>query len=49
MDTTNTLVLVLNQDYQPINICQVRRAAVLLFQGKAEVLENLTVLDTPAC
>jgi 5-methylcytosine-specific restriction endonuclease McrA len=33
-------VLVLNQNYQPLNICRVRRAVVLLFQGKAEVLEN---------
>ncbi len=33
-------VLVLNQNYEPLNICQVRRAIVLLFRGKAEVLEN---------
>lgn len=33
-------VLVLNQNYQPLNICQVRRALILLFRGKAEVLEN---------
>jgi len=36
----NTPVLVLNQNYQPINICQVRRAVILVFQGKAEVLED---------
>lgn len=36
----NAPVLVLNQDYQPLNICQVRRAIVLLLCGKAEVLEN---------
>lgn len=40
MDIINTPVLVLNQDYQPINICRVRRAVVLILQGKAEVLEN---------
>ena len=40
MDTANAPVLVLNQDYQPVNICRVRRAVVLVFQGKAEVLEN---------
>jgi 5-methylcytosine-specific restriction endonuclease McrA len=33
-------VLVLNQNYEPLNVCQVRRAMVLLFRGKAEVLEN---------
>jgi 5-methylcytosine-specific restriction endonuclease McrA len=33
-------VLVLNQNYQPLNICHVRRALILLFRGKAEVLEN---------
>ena len=36
----NSPVLVLNQNYEPLNICQVRRAMVLLFRGKAEVLEN---------
>ena len=36
----NTPVLVLNQNYEPLNICQVRRAMVLIFRGKAEVLEN---------
>ncbi len=33
-------VLVLNQNYEPLNVCQVRRAMVLLFRGKAEVMEN---------
>lgn len=33
-------VLVLNQNYEPLNVCKVRRAMVLLFHGKAEVLEN---------
>jgi len=36
----NRPVLVLNQSYEPLNICRVRRAVVLLFQGKAEILEN---------
>ncbi len=36
----NAPVLVLNQNYEPLNICRVRRAIVLLFRGKAEVLEN---------
>ncbi len=33
-------VLVLNQSYEPLNICRVRRAVVLLYQSKAEMLEN---------
>src|SRR5215207_10614757 len=32
-------VLVLNQNYEPLNICNVRRAFVLVDRGKAEVLE----------
>lgn len=36
----NLPVLVLNQSYEPLNICRVRRAVVLLFRGKAEALEN---------
>ncbi|MFC1995537.1 HNH endonuclease [Chloroflexota bacterium] len=37
---TNLPVLVLNQSYEPLNICRARRAVVLLYRGKAEVLEN---------
>lgn len=33
-------VLVLNQTYEPLSLCCVRRAVVLVFGGKAEVLEN---------
>jgi len=33
-------VLLLNQSYQPLNVCTVRRAVVLLGRGKAELLEN---------
>ncbi len=40
MDIVNAPVLVLNQDYQPVNVCRVRRAVVLLIQGKAEIVEN---------
>jgi 5-methylcytosine-specific restriction endonuclease McrA len=36
----NHPVLVLNQSYEPLNICRVRRAIPLLFSGKAEMLEN---------
>ena len=34
-------VLVLNASYEPLNVCTVRRAHVLVFKGKAEVLEHL--------
>jgi 5-methylcytosine-specific restriction endonuclease McrA len=33
-------VLVLNATYEPINVCTVRRAAVLILKSKAEVLEE---------
>jgi 5-methylcytosine-specific restriction endonuclease McrA len=36
----NYPVLVLNQSYEPLAVCRARRAVVLLFQGKAEMLEN---------
>jgi 5-methylcytosine-specific restriction endonuclease McrA len=34
--------LVLNQSYEPLNVCQARRALTLIFSGKAEMLENGT-------
>lgn len=33
-------VLVLNQNYEPLNVCNVRRAFNLLDRGKAELLEE---------
>jgi 5-methylcytosine-specific restriction endonuclease McrA len=36
----NQPVLVLNENYLPLNICKVRRAVVLVLIGKAEVVEN---------
>ena len=33
-------VLVLNATYEPINVCTVRRAVVLLLKDKAEVVER---------
>jgi len=33
-------VLVLNQNYEPLNVCNVRRAFVLVDRGKAEIIEN---------
>ena len=34
-------VLVLNASYEPLNVCTVRRAHVLVWKGKAEVIESL--------
>jgi 5-methylcytosine-specific restriction endonuclease McrA len=34
-------VLVLNASYEPLNVCSLRRAHVLVFKGKAEVIESL--------
>src|SRR5213083_1303433 len=34
-------VLVLNASYEPLNVCSVRRAHVLVFKGKAEVIDEL--------
>lgn len=39
-ELVNLPVLVLNQSYEPLNICRVRRAVVLLYHSKAEMLEN---------
>ena len=36
----NYAVLLLNQNYEPLNVCPVRRAVVLLGKGKAETLVN---------
>ncbi|MGQ9676709.1 MAG: HNH endonuclease [Chloroflexota bacterium] len=45
----NGSVLVLNQNYEPLNVCNTRRAFVLVSRGKAEVLEHSLsgVLRTP--
>ncbi len=41
MDTVvHIAVLVLNQNYEPLNVCNARRAFVLVDRGKAEVLEH---------
>ena len=36
----NLPVLVLNQSYEPLTVCRARRAVVLIYRGKAEMLEN---------
>jgi len=50
---SNAAVLVLNQNYEPLNVCNARRAFVLVDRGKAEIIEHsegalrsaLTMLD----
>ncbi|HEY9188567.1 MAG TPA: HNH endonuclease [Ignavibacteria bacterium] len=37
----NGKVLVLNQNYEPMSICNVKKAILLLFLGKAELVEPL--------
>ena len=34
-------VLVLNASYEPLNVCSLRRAHVLVWKGKAEILEEV--------
>jgi 5-methylcytosine-specific restriction endonuclease McrA len=36
----NAAVLVLNQDYEPLNVCNLRRAMGMVLGGKAEIVEN---------
>lgn len=33
-------VLILNQDYQPLSVCNVKKSMLLLFLGKAEMLHD---------
>jgi 5-methylcytosine-specific restriction endonuclease McrA len=33
--------LVLNASYEPLNVCSIRRAHVLVYKGKAEVIEQV--------
>jgi len=36
----NRHVLLLNQNFEPLTVCSAKRAIVLLFQGKAEMIEK---------
>jgi 5-methylcytosine-specific restriction endonuclease McrA len=36
----NSPVLVLNQNYEPLDVCRARRAVVLIWRGKAEMIEK---------
>jgi 5-methylcytosine-specific restriction endonuclease McrA len=37
-------VLVLNQNYEPLDVCSIRRAVILVIDGKAEILEALDAI-----
>ena len=42
-------VLVLNQNYEPLNVCHTHRAVVMLINGKAEIVVNSRgYIHTPA-
>jgi 5-methylcytosine-specific restriction endonuclease McrA len=36
----NQLVLVLNQNYEPLSVCRAKRAIVMVLLGKAEIIEE---------
>lgn len=38
--TSNGKVLVLNQNYEPLSVCTVRKAVILLWLGKAEMVAH---------
>jgi len=40
LQRTGSRVLVLNASYEPINVCTVRRATVLVLKSRAEILEK---------
>jgi len=40
MSGLNQAVLLLNQNYEPLSVCNVKRAVVLIFLGKAEMVEK---------
>jgi 5-methylcytosine-specific restriction endonuclease McrA len=41
VDRLNRSVLVLNQNYEPIAICNARKAVILVYLGKAEIVESV--------
>ncbi len=40
MNSSKNKVLVLNASYEPLNICNWKRAVILIFKGKAEQIEH---------
>ncbi len=41
LDRMRTPVLVLNQNYEPLSVTRMKRAMILLWLGKAEIIESL--------
>lgn len=41
MVALNKNVLVLNQNYEPIAVCNAKKAVILIYLGKAEIIEHL--------
>ena len=42
----NKSVLLLKQNYEPLNVCNVKKAIILIFLEKAEVIEQLLSAGT---
>ena len=40
VDILSKYVLVLNQNYEPMSVCNVKRAIILVYLGKAEIIEE---------
>jgi len=40
LSVLNQLVLVLNQNYEPLSVCRAKRAIVMVLLGKAEIIEE---------
>ncbi|MFM2414264.1 MAG: hypothetical protein RJB05_1440, partial [Armatimonadota bacterium] len=40
-------VLVLNCDYEPLNVCNMRRAVILVYKGKADILHTAADEELP--
>ena len=45
----NKSVLVLNQNYEPMSVCSVRRALILIFRGKAHPVETADEVVRSVC
>ena len=43
MNRLNRNVLVLNQNYEPIAVCNARKAVIMVYLGKAEIVEHFGV------
>ena len=42
----NRNVLILNQNYEPLTVCSVKRAVVMMLLGKVEMIETLDGMTT---